>query len=366
MRAIVCGDPHLSPGAWVDRPEIDGDAYRAFAQVVDIAIGMQLPLFLLGDVFEKRRPDPRSVECFCRQMDRMQEAGLPVLVIQGQHELDRVTPWLLVHGHPTHMNRRSQQLGDSVVYGLDWLPRIELQQALDEISPDTSVLLCHEVWSDVMGVGKTDGAFVDVPYAGWVLTGDYHDTYIKEAVGKTGQRMKVLSTGSTHMRNIAEPPQKCVFLLDTAMTDPTPIYLRTRPYFEFTISAAAELDQLCTFMRSGLTISEHCDQQLLPLVRIIFYEDVPDVYSRLTEAASGNCHLFWKRIPRQMEMEIAVRELPPSTTESLAAAVRVVSLNPRVQERCARLLASPDPDAETKEQYAQYERDTCQTPQTTA
>ena len=110
-------------------------------------------------------------------------------------------------------------------------------------------------------------------------------------------------------------------------------------------------------LRNGFTLPQHCDQRLKPLVRVVFYDDVPDVYTRITAAAADECHVFWKRIPRAMEMEVAVSELPPSTTASLTAAVRVVSLNPRVQERCARLLASPDPYTETEEQYAQYTRD---------
>ena len=365
MRAIVSGDHHLSIGTWSDRPDIVGDSYRAFEQIVDIAINMRLPLFLLGDLFDKRRPDPWSVGIFCRQMDRMETAGLLVLVIQGQHELDRENPWFSVHPWPKHMHKAAMQVDDQLVAGLDWLPRGELQAALGELPPDTGVLLAHEVWQEFMGgVGVQDGAFADVPYAEWLLTGDFHETQVVKTTGKTGQLLTVLSSGSTHMRSIAEPPQKCVFLLDTSMSDPTPIYLKTRPYFEFTVQSVEDLTLLCNFLRNGLTIPVHCDQQLSPLVRVIFFEDVPEVYERVTTASGGNCHLFWKRLPRRMEMEIAVRELPQSVTESLTAAVSVATMDPRVRQRCARLLASPDPDAETKEQYAEFMRTAC--PQTTS
>lgn len=356
MRAIVCGDPHLSSGAWTDRPEIDGDAYFAFQQVVDIAVEQQLPLFLLGDVFDRRRPDPRSVECFCRQMDRMQAAALPVLVVQGQHELDRASPWLLVHTHPKHLHKQAVQVGDQLVVGLDWLPRGELQAALDELPAAATVLLCHQVWSDVMGVGKTDGAFCDIPHVRWVLTGDYHETYVRQACGKSGQEMTVMSTGSTHMRSISEPVEKQVLLLDTACTHPTPILLRTRACYEFTVSTTAELDQLCTLLRNGITIGGHSDARLPPLVRTTFYDDVPEVYGRVTAAAAGSCNLFWKRIPRQMEMEISVQDLPATTTASLTASLSVATINPRVQERASRLLASVEPDTEQREQYAEYQQ----------
>ena len=83
---VFSADWHLSFGTWAKHATLVGDSYHSLRQIVDYCIDVNCPLVAGGDLFDKPVPDPVSVSVMCREMDRMQAAGLPVYFIQGQHE----------------------------------------------------------------------------------------------------------------------------------------------------------------------------------------------------------------------------------------------------------------------------------------
>ena len=94
ITAVVTSDNHL--GAYYARLKPERLAQRrkrlqeAFARVVDAAIGRKADLFLhAGDLFD--RPDPRNVDrhFVACQFKKLQEAGIPVFAIAGNHDSPR-------------------------------------------------------------------------------------------------------------------------------------------------------------------------------------------------------------------------------------------------------------------------------------
>ncbi len=94
ITAIVTSDNHLGAFYARFRPERLGQRRRrlqeGFQRVVDAAIERRVDLFLqAGDLFD--RPDPRNAErhFVAGQFKRLQEAGIPVFAIAGNHDSPR-------------------------------------------------------------------------------------------------------------------------------------------------------------------------------------------------------------------------------------------------------------------------------------
>ncbi len=68
-------------------PERYNDFADAFQWVVSTALDERVDFLLLaGDLFEKRTLDPRTLLIAVTEFERLQEAGIPVVAIEGNHE----------------------------------------------------------------------------------------------------------------------------------------------------------------------------------------------------------------------------------------------------------------------------------------
>lgn len=361
MPFIQTSDNHLSPYIWADRPTIYGDAYRSFTQIVDYAVKTRYPLFLLGDVIDKRRPDATTVDFICEQMQRCQAADVPVFYTQGQHELDRTTPWLSVHPWPQHIHKKSILVDGMEIYGLDWLPRDELLQALAEMPPSRTVLMCHQVWREFMGnIGQQDGSMTEIPHVRYVLTGDYHDTKIGNVIGASGQQITYVSAGATKLCAIDQPVNK-VFLevanVDGALQF-TPVPLRTRQLINRTIYSAQDLESTVAWFNAWAQTNNRpdaqYDQSLAPLVRLTYREDVPDLVQRIT-AVAGAAEIFFEPIPVVDNKPIDIREHMGTGTVTLGQALMELAADrPVLLNAVQQLLTSPDAAGEWDRQYQQF------------
>ena len=145
---ILASDLHLAPLIWTDRPQIKNGAYRAMEQLADYVTKHRVPLILAGDLFDVRRPPPDAVGVMNSFMSIMERYQIPVFYTQGQHELSRESTWVGTHAWPRHVHKQSFEIGGRKFYGLDWLPRGELQTELAAIPPDAEFLVCHQVWQN--------------------------------------------------------------------------------------------------------------------------------------------------------------------------------------------------------------------------
>jgi hypothetical protein len=364
---VFAADLHLSISAWANCPTLYGDSYESLKQIVDFCVLHQRPLLLGGDVYDVKRPHPECVLMLHQQLDRMRAVGLPVYFIQGQHEMDRESPWLLSHGWPVWLDKASVKIGDATVYGMDWRPRGELQPVLEGIPPDVDVVICHQVWEDFMGIGHTDGALHEVvkdhPRIQLILTGDYHKTVETTAVREDSTRAMVISPGSTCMQEKSEPHLKYFYDIGR---EPRGFYtfrsipLTTRPVVDIQIMTIEDLVRFRT--AGGRDIGPDARRPAYiqwPLVRIKYLESLPDVYATIMEVGAPVDRLFLSPVrPQANIIEVNPDALPAGAFDGLSNAVHsLAATNTKAAADAVRIIGAVDQAAEIEAMYTEYRQE---------
>lgn len=364
---VFCADLHLEDGAWSTKPGIYGDSYYSFAQIIDYCIAHRLPLILGGDVLERKQNLARPIAKLCHGLSRMQAEQLNVYYIQGNHEYDRNAPWLSIHPWPIHLhNTRAMfgALGDIAVWGLDWLPRGEIQAAFQQVPEDTDILITHQVWKDFMGeIGRTECELTEVHHVQTVLAGDFHVTKIAESVNAQGQPIKMLSPGSTAMQDMGETHEKFFFVIgqDAGQIVFKPERLKTRGVAQHVVKEQDTLDELCagqlareitTLVEQAKSAGHHADVHK-PLVRVKFDKRLPDAFLRITTAVGDSAHLFCEALtdktgPRQNQTRDAVKN------DLLSALADLLGGENTAYALAAALLGSEDPGKELAAQFSKF------------
>lgn len=226
----VAADLHLRIRTWADYPELCGDAFYSFSQIIDQVNHFNIPLLLLGDIFDDPYPDATTVQFFATECRRAKQS---IGVIDGNHDFcdealgDFRGAWGAVGGY--HFNRRVLEIGPYRIYGLDYLPRRELQEALSQVP--TAIVATHQAWKDFYSRGNYQGEFSWLPpHVTTLLTGDLHKAVIEQRGGVT-----VVSPGSTCLQKIDEAPHKSFVIAGEEVGAPglsfRPQPLRTRAVF---------------------------------------------------------------------------------------------------------------------------------------
>ena len=363
---VFCADLHLEDGAWTTRPGIYGDSYYSFRQIVDYCIEHKLPLILGGDVLEKKSNLARPIAQLCAEMDRMERADVPLFYIQGNHEYDRNAPWLSVHTWPVHMHWGSFDIKGVKVFGLDWLPRGEIQHAFTQAPSDTDILITHQVWKDLMGnLGRTECELTDVHNVQTVLAGDFHVTKIVESVNAQGKPIRMLSPGSTCMQDMGESPEKFFFVIGrntaTGAIEWAPVSIKTRALISYRVETQEELDDICAgkLVREIIAAIEVAVANGLPaeiqkpLVRVKFDKHLPDAYLRVVTCVGEQAHLFCEAITeKNLRQTAAPRD--GVKNDLLTAVVDLIGDTDSAYKLAAALLAAEDPTREIDILFKKY------------
>jgi hypothetical protein len=358
---VFCADLHIDDGAWTTRPAIYGDAYCSFQQIVDYCIAHRLPLVLGGDVLEKKSNAARPIAKLCDGLTQMQEALVPVYYIQGNHEYDRNAPWLSVHPWPVHLHKQCLPFSSVAglrVYGLDWLPRGEIQEEFKQVPADTDILITHQVWKDFMGnVGRTECELTEVHHVGIVLAGDFHVTKTVESVNSQGRPIKMLSPGSTCMQDMGEAPDKYFFVVgrdETGAIQYAPVQLRTRQLIKHVVDTPEQLDDLCSGKlidqinnRITFAMKENYSADILkPLVRVKFAKNIPDAYLRVVTMVGERAHLFCEALAANDKTRSAGGAAVQEKTNLLLIVAELLRGDEAAYKIAESLLTSVDPARE--------------------
>lgn len=362
---VFCADIHLEDGAWSTRPSIYGDAYYSFDQIVDYCVTHTLPLIIGGDVLERKSNAARPIAKLCAALSRMETAGVPVFYIQGNHEYDRHAPWLSVHPWPQHIHSQLVNISGTAVFGLDWLPKGAIQDALKTVPPEADILVVHQVWKDLMGnIGRTECELTDVHHVQTILAGDFHVTKIVDGVNAQGKPVQMLSPGSTSMQDISEDPKKCFFVIcqndGKFVFKPEP--LLTRPFIRYDARTQEELDDLCAgklvkdieravFDASARGVPEDIRK---PLVRIKFNKQLPDAYLRLLTAIGDLAHVFCDAIAEKDREKPAAEPRSAAANTILTALEDLLGAGTDEYKLAAGLVLAADPSKELDVLFRQY------------
>ncbi|WP_394199307.1 metallophosphoesterase family protein [Litoreibacter albidus] len=131
MRLLVSADTHLgSPirSVALRNPDL-GDRLKqasrdTFAKIIDLAIDEQVDaLVLAGDIFDNHYPDLKSRAFLVTQLSRAADAGVPTVLIRGNHDalLDHRAHGALGEGiHLLHKGAPTVVIGDTAFHGLSF------------------------------------------------------------------------------------------------------------------------------------------------------------------------------------------------------------------------------------------------------
>lgn len=359
---VFCADTHLADGAWSSRPAICGDSYFSLKQIIDYCIANMLPLVIGGDVLDVKRNLAPPVQRLCEQMSRMQTAALPVYYTQGQHELDRNITWMSVHPWPQHVNRTAFAIGDVRLYGIDWLPRGDIQTAFQEVPAVTDILVCHQVWKNLMkNIGRPECELADVHAVKYVLTGDFHITTIEVSPNAQGEPTQLVSPGSTCMQDISENPEKSFYLVsktaDGFSFDRQ--YLATRRFKSYQVTDQATLDTLCagqfiSDIKSMLdpTLPEEIRK---PLVRVKFDKHLPDAHLRISTAVGEFAHLFCDAIVDKSRGEEETNRAV-ARNDLLSVISDLLKNSPDALKLATAMLNAENAAVELEQQFVQHQQ----------
>lgn len=359
---VFVADLHLQPQTWMRHPDLREDAYVSMAVVRDYCRHNNIPLVLGGDIFNSRRPDPGSVQVFNRAVSLLGSVsgGAGSYYIQGNHDYCGRVPWPGVTDDCDHLRQQTRTINGLRVYGIDWMPRERLAEELAKIPADVYILVCHQAWEELQGIGNTDGSLAMIPSHIKVLfTGDYHVSRDYMYRREDGSELCVYSPGSTYMTKINESPDKFMLLViysDTGMTEYDQegesfqrgveievqrIKIPTRRMVTRTVKTCEDLEEVLHF--NLVELLDGCvalDAKIRkPIVQVKFHDDIPGAYERLRAYFGCQTHFFPSPIHVTSEVIVDVDE-DPDTFDTLAGAVRRLEDDPDIVDGVLRLLAA--------------------------
>jgi hypothetical protein len=351
---VFAADLHFDEtGAWKYRG-ITGDAQHSFAQVVDFCCRHRAGVLALGgDIVD--RPDAKQevVEFLYRQVDRLHQAGIPVVYILGQH--DGRQRWASMHPAAIHLHGLAYDVDEFAIYGLDYHRRPEdFLAAYAALQPRPGAfLLCHQDWREFLG-GRSELAMAQLPFAIDLLTGDDHQHRTRQYQARDGSTAAAFSPGSTHVRDVAEEESKRFFAFYRGTLTPygyRSIPLATRPVRRYQVTTPDEAEAFLA--RTDLPLDG--EGVARAVIDVAYYDDLDGFAARLDQALKGRCHLFSR--PRKRPRD----ERTPSPAarravadRGLVGAVPLVCEPGPVRDSAERLLAAPDMRVELAAMAAEF------------
>ena len=152
MKILHLADTHIGYSAYnklddnsINQREVD--VFNAFAQVIDYAIDSKVNLVLhSGDLFDTVRPSNRAISFAIGQLLRLSNAGIPTVIISGNHETPRLRETgsvfkVFEHIENLHLAYTGKcqtfEFGDLKVHALPHCADKELfEEELDAMKPD--------------------------------------------------------------------------------------------------------------------------------------------------------------------------------------------------------------------------------------
>lgn len=311
---IHAGDWHLSRLTWQHRSLLTGDSFHALARIVDLCLHRRAALFAAGDLLDKDKPDSAAVACMHHEMDRMEQAGLPVFYIQGQHE-KADPPWMASHKWPKHVHNTVFTVPGipGAFYGLDWVPREQFVEFMSSgIPADCHSMLAHQVWMEHMGnvVTVPEANVHDLPpQIRLVFTGDYHVHQQTRYMTQSGEKV-LISSGSISMRSITEQPQKSVWYFDGQNLESVPI--PGRPVINTNITSLEQIQQLADWAaEAGKNLPE---ELRAPICVLKFPSELQGAFATINRIFA-NAHLWLEeQRPGILPQEVILSEAAANAT----------------------------------------------------
>lgn len=289
-----------------------------FTQAVDLEVDM---VVVAGDIFEMPQPPGSCVACLRRNVDMVKELNIPVLGIEGNHDLaDEAGAWLntcgivpLDNDKPSIMHIRSDEHVPPVlsVAGLDYYKTNELLERLQQLADyaikrgekiDVLVLHCSVAeMSGYRGVELTAeriAAIIKPTGCRVVLMGDIHD----------GQQLYVDDilfsySGSPEMTALDENPGKTFSVVEITpdKVGVTLYPIPNRAVVHYHVGKEEDIDRLLGELETYKGKN--------PLFVVSFDRDIPDCRKRVKNLVDNRClyRLIPNKDPNAVRLDIVAQ-----------------------------------------------------------
>lgn len=285
---LAQGDMHVTHYIWTKHRDIIGDGRLGFEQVVDQAIrlrdeGAIRYLFLLGDLFDTINPHTSLIAFVRKQLERCQEANLPVYYIDGNHD-KRTTPWLeAIHDWPQYVGdgKPFHPTGCPVMAALDYNDATTVEDWCAQLDSEVEVIFLHQQcrqYMDIPGMWDFDLAWVPTTVKR-VIMGHVHEPWTHEF----GDDQIAYYTGSTHLRAIDQQHPKSALLLRKNL-EVDRVTLQERYIRHYNVASAEDLQPITSELDA---VTSHV---LPPVIRLYFIHEMKDAVDQLvTELQAKPC-----------------------------------------------------------------------------
>lgn len=323
------GDCHLGYRQYgFNVREDDGEA--AVSRVVDLAIELKVDAMLWpGDVFDSPSPSARSVFFLYRAVERLRQAGIESIGIDGNHDAADGR-WLRICGMRTFDAVPVLAQHNFDIAGLNYRRPKETIAAIEQLvatGRKLDVLMLHQPLGDMVAFGSEITAEwlaktfkpLGVRY---VALGDIHDFLIREIDGVT-----FLYPGSVEMTDIDEQAdKKCVRvqLADDGPPQITYYSIPTRKIVRYEVKTDEDFTRMMADVRErqGLVLPVvTVDTSLIggvERVQSALGGEIPHRLMRSADAVALKQQFTdpeWDRKGSIVDLKSAVAEAYPETTE---------------------------------------------------
>jgi len=316
---VFAADLHLRPTTWTKFPDLKGDAFYSFRQLVDYCCAEKAQALILGgDVFDSATPDSESVIAFKTGIDILQSLEIEVFGIQGQHERAdppwmALTPYVKCLDTPAGDNEQhiwpiACDKHTVSVRGIDNTSATTLKQLLEYDAQNGAhydILVMHQAMQGLVYETAWNLAEEWVPeFVHIVLLGDLH---IEASKGKCHY------SGSMNLQSVGESPQKSFMTVHCAKDGELSVkrhVLETRDMLKFTITDEASRDAAIDILKAYKPNKKNSEIER-PLVVAYVATDVPSAYD------------YIETVCKSADMFLDVRTLGVASTENGDEAVKV-------------------------------------------
>lgn len=367
---LFAADLHLQPAVWASHPELAGDTWYGFQQLVDYCQRDSCDLVLGGDIFDSDRPDSASVLRFCQGVQQLQMRGLRIYYVNGNHDMVvGGPPWPAIGG-AIWLHGAVHDIGGVRVRGMDFMQRTQLAAYLAGVEfTDCSVLVAHQTWLEIAGKLLSHGPLAAIRgNISLVLSGDYHvPVASRQITGATGA-FQFMSPGSVSMQAITECTSKAAIRVmppvagvESRCPVTTWVPLQSRPVMTYQIPDEAGLREFMQAIKQDIAQTlincrEYPDVIRKPLCIVRHSPLIPGMLRKIESAVGNDVFLFARMLIGSSVPEI---EMSPERGlfSDLSQVVEETTPPGDIRDGLMRLLRVDDVSAEVGKLITDYMAD---------
>ncbi len=356
MRIVHFSDNHLGKIQF-GLPERERDIYEGMERAVNLALKLKPDLILhTGDLFDHHVPHPRAFVRAVTYVTKLLEAGIPVVMIEGNHDvgpdtlrgrtssavqnlknlLDQVGL-----GKDFHVLRPGRKLdfGDIVIAGLPYTPRaVDVAGAIKSLDKVNSpgklgVLMIHQGVKELIATFYPEielSALLSTRFRLFAM-GHYH----RKVVRRKGERI-LAYPGSTEVIDVREAVEPTKYLLVYEVNgkdiEVEEMRIKTRPFIRLS-RRVNKIKDLNSLVEELSQIASKHEKKPVLIIRVSTEELPPHkIREALNQVRDGFLYIRDSIRARVREEEVEISPRGFDLAELITSIIREMPLEERVKE----------------------------------